>query len=102
MFDAITIKRNVIPLLGKVLHNKLMEKLVKSSVDRIYIALDNDAKKDALKHAEKLMSYGKEVYMVELEGKDANEIGFEAFLNTLEHTEPLTLQSLLKKKLQLI
>ena len=102
MFDAITIKRNVIPLLGKVLHNKLMEKLVKSSVDRIYIALDNDAKKDALKHAEKLMSYGKEVYMVELEGKDANEIGFEAFLNTLEHTEPLNLQSLLEKKLQLI
>ena len=100
MFDAITIKRNVIPLLGKVLHNKLMEKLVKSSVDRIYIALDNDAKKDALKHAEKLMSYGKEVYMVELEGKDANEIGFEAFLNTLEHTEPLTFQSLLEKKLQ--
>ena len=100
MFDAITIKRNVIPLLGKVLHNKLMEKLVKSSVDRIYIALDNDAKKDALKHAEKLMSYGKEVYMVELEGKDANEIGFEAFLNTLEHTEPLNFQSLLEKKLQ--
>jgi DNA primase len=100
MFDAITIKRNVIPLLGKVLHNKLMEKLVKSSVDRIYIALDNDAKKDALKHAEKLMSYGKEVYMVELEGKDANEIGFESFLNTLEHTQPLTFQSLLEKKLQ--
>jgi DNA primase len=100
MFDAITIKRNCIPLLGKVLHNKLMEKIVKSSVDRIYIALDNDAKKDALKHAEKLMSYGKEVYMVELEGKDANEIGFESFLNTLEQTEPLTFQSLLEKKLQ--
>lgn len=102
MFDAITIKRNCIPLLGKVLHDKLMEKLVKSSVDKIYIALDNDAKKDALKHAEKLMSYGKEVYMVELEGKDANEIGFEAFLNTLEQTQPLNLQSLLEKKLQLI
>jgi DNA primase len=100
MFDAITIKRNCIPLLGKVLHNKLMERIVKSSVDRIYIALDNDAKKDALKHAEKLMSYGKEVYMVELEGKDANEIGFESFLTTLEHTEPLTFQSLLEKKLQ--
>ena len=57
-----------------------MEKLVKSSVDRIYIALDNDAKKDALKHAEKLMSYGKEVYMVELEGKDANEIGIAAIV----------------------
>lgn len=102
MFDAITIKRNCIPLLGKVLHDKLMEKIVKSNVDRIYIALDNDARKDALKHAEKLMSYGKEVYMVELDGKDANEIGFDSFLTTLEQTEPLNFQSLLEKKLQFI
>ena len=102
MFDALTIKRNVIPLFGKVIHGKLMEKLVKSSVDRIYIALDNDARKDALKQAEMLMSYGKEVYLVEMEGKDANEIGFEQFLNTLEKTIPLNLQSLIEKKLQLI
>ena len=102
MFDALTIKRNVIPLFGKVIHGKLMEKLVKSSVDRIYIALDNDARKDALKQAEMLMSYGKEVYLVEMEGKDANEIGFEQFLNTLEKTTPLNLQSLIEKKLQLI
>ena len=102
MFDALTIKRNVIPLFGKVIHGKLMKKLVKASVNRIYIALDNDARKDALKQAEMLMSYGKEVYMVEMEGKDANEIGFEKFLNTLEQTVPLNLQSLLEKKLQLI
>jgi hypothetical protein len=79
-----------------------MEKLVKSSVDRIYIALDNDARRDALKQAEMLMSYGKEVYLVEMEGKDANEIGFEQFLNTLERTIPLNLQSLIEKKLQLL
>jgi DNA primase len=102
MFDALTIKRNVIPLFGKVLHDKLMKKLVESSVDRIYIALDNDARKDALKQAERLMSYGKEVYLVEMEGKDANEIGFEQFLNTIEQTQPLNLKSLLEKKLQLI
>jgi len=102
MFDALTIKRNVIPLFGKVIHGKLMEKLVKSSVDRIYIALDNDARRDALKQAEMLMSYGKEVYLVEMEGKDANEIGFEQFFKTIEQTYPLNLQSLLEKKLQLI
>ena len=102
IFDALTIKRNVIPLFGKVIHGKLMEKLVKSSVNRIYIALDVDAKRDALKQAEMLMSYGKEVYFVEMEGKDANEIGFENFLNTIEQTVPLNLQSLLEKKLQLI
>ena len=37
-----------------------------------------------------------------LDGKDANEIGFDSFLTTLEQTEPLNLQSLLEKKLQLI
>jgi len=102
IFDALTIKRNVIPLFGKVLHSKLMQKLVKSSVDRIYIALDNDARKDALKQAETLMSYGKEVYLVEMEGKDANEIGFEQFLNTLEKTVPLNLKTLIEKKLNLL
>jgi len=102
IFDALTIKRNVIPLFGKVIHGKLMEKLVKSSVNRIYIALDADARRDALKQAEMLMSYGKEIYLVEMEGKDANEIGFKNFLNTLEQTIPLNLQSLIEKKLQLI
>jgi len=102
VFDALTIKRNVIPLFGKIIHEKLMKKLVRSTVNRVYIALDPDAIKNALKHAELLMSYNKEVYLVELDGKDANEIGFERFLNTIETTEPLTFQSLLTKKLQLI
>jgi hypothetical protein len=79
-----------------------MEKLVKSSVNRIYIALDADARRDALKQAEMLMAYGKEIYLVEMEGKDANEIGFENFLNTIEQTVPLNLHSLLEKKLQLL
>jgi hypothetical protein len=101
VFDALTVKRNVIPLFGKRIHNKLMAKLVKSSVNKIYIALDPDAIKNALKYAEELMSYGKEVYLVELDGKDANEIGFERFLNIIEHTSPLNFQSLLNKKIEL-
>jgi len=102
MFDALTIKRNVIPLFGKIIHEKLMKKLVRSSVNRIYIALDPDAIKNAFKYAEQLMAYGKEVFLVELDGKDANEIGFERFLNIIENTEPLTFQSILAKKLQLL
>jgi DNA primase len=99
IFDALTIKRNVIPLFGKLIHEKLMKKLVASTVNRIYIALDPDAIKNALKYCEQLMAYNKEVYLVELDGKDANEIGFEQFLNTIENTPPLNFQSLLLKKL---
>jgi DNA primase len=101
VFDALTVKRNVIPLFGKRIHDKLMQKLVQSSVNRIYIALDPDAIKNALKYAEELMSYGKEVYLVEITGKDANEIGFESFLKTIENTVPLNFQSLLNRKLEL-
>jgi DNA primase len=101
MFDALTIKRNVIPLFGKIIHEKLMKKLVRSTVNRIYIALDPDAIKNALKYAQELMTYGKEIYLVELDGKDANEIGFERFLNCIEQAQPLDFQSILLKKLQL-
>lgn len=101
IFDALTIKRNVIPLFGKIIHEKLMKKLVSSSVDRIYIALDPDAIKKSLKYAEQLMAYGKEIFLVILDGKDANEIGFKRFLNIIEKTQPLDFQSLLKIKLEL-
>jgi hypothetical protein len=99
MFDFLTIKRNCIPLFGKVIHDKLMKKLVSSEVQKIYIALDKDATKDALKHCETLMSYGKEVYMVDLNDKDANVMGFKNFLNTIEQTSPLTFYNLLERKL---
>lgn len=103
IFDALTIKRNVIPLFGKVIHDKLMEKIVSSSVQKIYIALDKDVKREALKYCEKLMSYGKKVYFVELdEGKDFSEMGFEKSLDILENTYPVTFQTLMEKKLELL
>jgi hypothetical protein len=79
-----------------------MKKIVGSQVQKVYIALDNDALKDALKHCEKLMSFGKEVYLVELDGKDANEIGFEHFLDIIESTEPLNFSTLVNRKLSLL
>ena len=45
LFDAIAIKRNAIPLLGKNIQKNLMKKIVTSLVDKIYIALDKDAVK---------------------------------------------------------
>jgi DNA primase len=101
IFDALTIKRNVIPLFGKTINETLLAKLVSSTVKKIYIALDKDAIKDALKHCEMLMSYGKEIYLVELDGKDANQLGFEFFLNTIEKTPSLTFSDLINKKLNL-
>ena len=54
-FDAIAIRRNAIPILGKSLSPSLMKKIITSKVKDIYIALDKDAQKDALEIAENLL-----------------------------------------------
>lgn len=98
-FDAIAIKRNVIPLLGKNIQSNLMKKIVMSSVEKIYIALDRDAQKQALDFCEKLMNEGKEVYLVDMRDKDPSEMGFASFTNLIQETYPLTFSGLLEKKL---
>ena len=101
-FDAIAIKRNAIPLLGKNIQSTLMKKIVTSTVQKIHIALDLDARKQTLYFAEQFINEGKEVYLVELEGKDPSEMGFAHFTKLIQQTFPLTQYGLMEKKLQLI
>lgn len=101
-FDAIAIKRNVIPLMGNSITNSLMKKIVTSKVKQVYIALDRDALKLALKHAEYLINEGKEVYFVDLQDKDPSEMGFTQFTNTIQNTSPLNEYTLMEKKLSLL
>jgi len=101
LFDALAIKRNAIPLLGKNIQNNLMKKIVTSVVDKIYIALDRDAIKQALRFCEKLMAEGKEVYLVDLQDKDPSEMGFENFTKLIQTTVPLTYYDLMEHKLSI-
>jgi hypothetical protein len=101
-FDAIAIKRNAIPLFGKNIQHELMKKIVTSRVQKIYIALDNDAIKKALEFCELLLNEGKEVYLVELDGKDPSEIGFEYFTKLIQNVSPLTQYKMMEKKLQIL
>ena len=99
LFDAIAIKRNAIPLLGKNIQKSLMKKIVTSLVDKIYIALDKDAIKQALRFCENLMAEGKEVYLVDMQDKDPSEMGFKNFTKLIQKTPPLTYSSLMEYKL---
>ena len=101
LFDAIAIKRNAIPLLGKNIQSSLMKKIVTSVVDKIYIALDRDAIKQALRFCEKLMAEGKEVYLVDMQDKDPSEMGFENFTKLIQNTVPLTYYDLMEYKLSI-
>jgi len=102
MFDAIAIRRNAVPLFGKTIPKSLMLKLVESEVKTIYLALDKDALKEALDYSQNLLNHGKEVYLIELEGKDPSELGFENMTKLLHNAKPLSFSDLLLKKIQLI
>jgi DNA primase len=100
-FDAIAIKRNAIPLLGKNIQTNLMKKIISSKVEKLYIALDRDAIKSALNFCEIFMNEGKEVHLIEMDDKDPSELGFIGFTELIQKSTPLTLSGLLTKKFNL-
>lgn len=99
VFDAISARRNAIPILGKTMSKSLIKKLLSSKLKDVYIALDQDAMKEAVSLCMKLIELGKKVYLVELNEKDPNELGFLNFTKLLTTLKPVTLTDLLKYKI---
>lgn len=100
-FDAISIKRNAIPLFGKNISSKLKQLLYSNEVKSIYLALDEDALKNTFKIAEELISMGKRIYVIRLQKKDPNEVGFLEFNKLTHNLIPFTFYDLLKLKLEI-
>ena len=99
VFDAISIRRNVIPLLGKFLSKTLVKRLIEKKVKTIYVALDEDAKKDAVKLSKFLMDYGITTYLLEMNGKDPSELGFKEFWNITKQSKQSKFSDLIKGRL---
>ena len=101
VFDAMAIRRNAIPILGKTLATSLYKKIISSKLKDVYIALDSDAKKRALEIAEKLLNQGKRVFLIDLPDKDPSEMGFKAFTEHIQSAEELDLTGILRFKLDI-
>jgi hypothetical protein len=101
VFDAIAIKRNVIPILGKSISTSLYKKIITSKVKDIYISLDTDAKNRALEIGEKFLNQGKRVFLIDLPDKDPSEMGFIPFTKHIQTAQELDLSSLMLHKLDL-
>jgi DNA primase len=99
VFDAITIKRNAVPLLGKFPSRLLVEKIFMSGVTDIIISLDNDAINEALKAAEYFRKQGIHVKMMYLKDKDAADMGYEKFYEELKKTKEFSSEELLLNKI---
>tara|TARA_R110001592_G_scaffold150123_3_gene375794 strand:- start:1534 stop:2457 length:924 start_codon:yes stop_codon:yes gene_type:complete len=101
VFDAIAIRRNAIPLLGKNMAKELYKKLLTSPCSDIYVALDSDARNRALQISEQLLNQGKKVYLIEMKDKDPSEMGFNAFTQHVQQAQELDLSNLMVHKLDL-
>jgi DNA primase len=101
-FDAIAVKRNAIPLFGKIIQPALQKKIIEERVKNIYICLDADALKNALTIAERFMAEGLNVHFVELQNKDASELGFHQITEIIENTDLLTFERVMELKMGLL
>ena len=99
VFDAIAVKRNAVPILGKSISKSLIKRIVSSTVEDIYIALDRDALKKALQYVEQFLNMGKKVYLVDMQDKDPSEMGFVNFTHHVQQAEEMDLGKLLRYKL---
>jgi DNA primase len=99
VFDAITIRRNAIPLLGKFPSKTLVEKIFMNGVSDIVISLDNDAMNEALKVSDYFRKQGINVKLMMLKDKDAAEMGYEGFYNELNGTKEFGIEELLLSKI---
>ena len=99
VFDAIAIRNNAIPLLGKFPSKTLVKRLVEKQVKKIYVSLDEDAKQDAIKLSKFLMDYGIETYLLNMRGKDPSELGFTKFWEIVNNTKQSTFSDIIKGRL---
>jgi uncharacterized protein (DUF58 family) len=100
VFDAIAIKRNAIPLLGKFARIGLKRRLIENRTPAVYIALDLDAKKEAVQLGEDLLKLGQKTYVIDIKEKDPGQIGTYRFQEYLKQAQELDTTTLLKYKLQ--
>ena len=99
VFDAMSFKRNAIPLFGKTMSKRLHKKILEQKVKKVFLALDDDAKLDAMKISEKLMNEGIDVRKFDLKNGDPNDIGFKKLTKMLGETEETNFLDLMKYKL---
>ena len=99
VFDAMSFKRNAIPLFGKTMSKRLHKKILQEKVKKVFLALDDDAQLDAMKISEKLMNEGIDVRKIDLKNGDPNDIGFKKLTKMLSETAETNFLDLMKYKL---
>ena len=100
VFDAMSIRTNAIPMLSKKPSKSLLRKIFEKNVQTIYIALDEDARKDAYNLSEFFRNFGIDSKVVKLpKNKDPNDLGFEQMTNLIDETISSSFSDMIQAKL---
>ena len=99
VFDAMSIKRNAIPLLGKFIPKTLMDSIYKNGVKEIKILLDKDAQEQALYYVNYFMNNGITVTNILPTEKDAGDMGFSEVNKILKQTKKSGFEDIISQKL---
>jgi len=100
-FSCVTVNDNAIALYSKNITPQQLIKLRNLPFSKFYVMLDGDARKEALKLAENLFKFDKRVFIVPMQEKDPNDLGYKACWELINSTPEFTEHDLLKEKLKL-
>ena len=100
VFDAISVKRNVIPILGKFIPKILNDTIYTKGVKSIKILLDKDAQEQALYYVSYFMNNGITVTNILPTEKDAGDMGFSEVNSILKNTQETGFGDIISQKLK--
>jgi hypothetical protein len=98
-FDAIAVRKNVIPLFGKIIPDKLKERIIENHVSRVNMVLDKDAIQKAVRNSQDLQRLGVTIHLIKLDGKDPSVLGFDKINQLIRDSSPMRFSDLIFFKL---
>ena len=103
VFDAIAIKRNAVPILGKYIQDNIKKKIISKQYKDIYICLDADAIKRSVNIIEEFLKNNISTYFVKLDGNDdPSSLGFTKITKKIKEATKVSYYDFLNLKLSLI
>ena len=100
VFDAMAVKRNAIPLLGKFVPKTLNDSIYEKQVKSINILLDEDAQDQALKYTMQFQNQGINTKNIKPTDKDASDMGFTEVNNKLKESKKTGFGDIISQKLK--
>jgi DNA primase len=102
VFDSFSIRRNVIPILGKFIPNKLMDKIFLEGVKEINIMLDSDAVRESTELSKYFINNGIRVKNIIPKDKDFGDSTFNETIIKLKQSPYTQWDSIVIDKLNSI